>query len=768
MYRFIFVIGVLLAQQDRVQSADWPAWRGQNRNAVSPEVGLSKTWSKPPKLSWRAEGLGKGYSSVVVSAGLIVTTGSVGKEVFCSAINSATGKLVWRTKVGETARNVMSTPTLHAGLVYVVDPDGELICLETKTGAVQWERNLVKEFGGRLMSGRGFGESPLIDGDRLICTPGGPDAMVVALNSRTGKTIWQSKIPDIGTKGRDGAAFASISISKAAGVKQYVTLCGRGLIGIEAETGNFLWGYNDISNQTANIPTPIVQGDYVFSANGYHAGSVLLKIERSSETALAAKEVYRLKGNRFQNHHGGFVLIDGHIYGGHGSNNGLPTCLELKTGKIKWKRRGPGSGSASVVAADGHLVFKYQDGVIALIEATPESFNLKGVFELPNTGADGWSHPVISNGKLLLREKDNLWAYDIRESVSSPVNNQPDSLNQELANLAKQGISVKQFSYDDVANQIDNLLRFAVEKTTAKITVVRLTNSHLAADGTIQSESIKLLSQLKSPFVLSLAGTNVKEAGLAQVATLPNVRGLSVELCPTLDDESFKSLALSKGIRVLIATSTNISDAALKDIARLPNLVALDLEVCDSITNDSCTVLGSMKKLRALNLKKTAFEKKRVAATGLQALSKLSDLEVLNLTGNAITNDGLKILAQFGKLRSLSLNLLAINDSGIAHLEPLSELQKIDLLYSEGFAGPKLTDAAIKSLAKNVKLQSLNIVGANVTDASLDFLVKLKNLKSLDVVNTRLSQQAIDRLSKAIPDCKINSTSVAKPNGTPK
>ena len=140
--------------------------------------------------------------------------------------------------------------------------------------------------------------------------------------------------------------------------------------------GRFLWGYNDIANDTANIPTPVVIGDLVFSANGYNAGSVLLRIEPTSNgTGIVAREVYRLRGSHFQNHHGGFVLIDGHIYGGHGSNNGLPTCLELETGEIAWKRRGPGTGSASVIAAEGHLYFRYQDGVIAMIEATPAEFD---------------------------------------------------------------------------------------------------------------------------------------------------------------------------------------------------------------------------------------------------------------------------------------------------------------------------------------------------------------------------------------------------------
>jgi outer membrane protein assembly factor BamB len=743
-------------------AADWPNWRGHNRNAVSPETGLAKSWQQPPKVEWHATGLGQGYSSVVIANGLLVTTGSFAKDMFCIALDANTGVERWRTKVGETSRNVMSTPTLHAGLVYVVDPDGELICLEAKSGHIRWERNLLKEFGGRLMSGRGYGESPLIDGDRLICTPGGPDAMVVALDRTSGKTIWQSKIPHIGTKGRDGAAFASISISRAAGVKQYVTLCGRGLIGLEAESGKFLWGYNDISNQTANIPTPIVSGDYVFSANGYHAGSVLLKIAKTSE-GIAAHEVYRLKGNRFQNHHGGFVLIDGHIYGGHGSNNGLPTCLDLETGKIKWKRRGPGSGSASVVAGDGQLVFKYQDGVVALIQATPDEFNLNGTFKVPNTGADGWSHPVISDGKLFIREKDDLWVYNIRSSNRSTPTQPSPNMTADLAALAKLGLSVKKLSAAELSADESNLLRFAQPEPSDSITGIGLSRSDLTSTGAIQPQILKALQEYRSSFVLSLAGLTIAEPTFAQAAQLKNMTGLSVELCQNLNANCFKSLAQSESLRVLIATSTSVSNPELKEIAHIPNLLALDLEVCDNVANESCSILSTMKNLRALNLKKTAFEKNRVSDAGLALLTQLKELEVLNLTGNAVTNEGLKSVATFSQLRCLSLNLVAINDSGLKHLQPLTELRQIDLLYSEGFAGTNVSDAGIATLAKFSKLNSLNLVGAKITDAAVSSLSKLKRLKKLAIVNTGLTMTAIQQLRQAIPGCEINSTPTLNP-----
>ena len=370
---------------------------------------------------------------------------------------------------------------------FALDPDGELTCLKRSDGTIIWQRSFVDDFGGRLMSGRGCGESPLIDGDRVICTPGGQDAMIVALERRTGEVVWKSSPPEMGEKGKDGAAFSSIVVSEAAGIRQYIQLTGRGLVGVDSHTGRFLWGYNDIANPTANIPTPIVSGDLVFSANGYNAGSVLLRIELTNGgTGVASKEVYRLPGNRFQNHHGGFIQIGNHVYGGHGSNNGLPTCLELQTGNIVWKRRGPGTGSAAVVAADGHVYFRYQDGVVALIEATPAEYRLKGTFEIPGAGGDSWSHPVIAHGKLFLREDNELWAYSLRniDHLDRP-RGVSAALLPELAALSRRGAAVQQLSAKELAEKHDYFDRIALTPSERPrlFSHVTVTDRHLTKDG---------------------------------------------------------------------------------------------------------------------------------------------------------------------------------------------------------------------------------------------------------------------------------------------
>lgn len=752
-------IVIVIAVTASTGAEDWPFWRGSNRNAVSTETGLIDSWpDEGPDLEWRASGIGKGYSSVVVSNGLCFTTGRFDSDVHCFAIEMESGQQRWATKIGATSRNVMATPTVHGDLVYAVDPDGELVCLKVADGEIIWQKSFVEDFGGRLMSGRGYGESPLVDGDRLICTPGGVDAMIVALDRRSGEVIWKSTIPDIGSKGRDGAAFSSIVISNAAEVRQYIQLAGRGLIGIEAGSGRFLWGYNDISNQTANIPTPVVRGDFVFSANGYHAGGVLLKIERDedSETGVTAHEVYRLKGNRFQNHHGGFVLVGDHIFGGHGSNNGLPTCLDFKTGKIAWKQRGPGTGSASVVAADGHLYFHYQDGLVALIEANADSYRLKGTFNLPSAGGDSWSHPVITDGKLLLREQGDLSAYQLRSDQPRVQPSAPAMVSSEFGGLVRLGAAVDLVAPKPRKDQ-NQIRDFAIVDGQTPLTVVALSDRHIDEEGQLNEAVVQELRQLESEFMLDVAGSRIGVMGIRQAAALKPLVGLSLGVCRNVNDVAFEPLNGATGLRVLIATGTSIGPAGLAHIADLPNLVALDLEVCDNVSDDSCNVLARAYGLRALNLKKTAFEKERISAAGLRKLAALKNLEVLNLYADAINDASLNELRPFGNLRDLDLSLTSVSDAGLKKLTALKNLTSLTLLYSEGFAGPKITNAGLKPLAEMTQLTRLNLVGAKIDDAGIDDLKLLRNLTRLTLVGSKISETGLAQLRGALPECKIIS-----------
>jgi outer membrane protein assembly factor BamB len=407
------------------EAEDWGQWRGPERTARSSETGILKSWPETGlALSWKTSGLGAGYATVAVADGRLYTLGDVGEKQFVVALSTDGGKELWRTQIGNQWEcqygfsGARSTPTVDGDRLYALSTDGGLFALSTKDGKVIWQRDLPKDFGGQLMNDLwAWSESPLVDGDRLIVTPGGDDAALVALDKNTGKEIWRSKVPSLGEQGADGAAFSSIVISNADGVKQYVQLLGRGVVGVAAEDGQYLWGYNKVANKVANIPTPVVSGDYVFASTSYDTGSALLKIAKKGD-AWSAEEVYFLEPGEMQNHHGGFVLHEGHLYSGNGHNKGFPLCIELETGEVKWGPvRNEGKGSAAVAFVDGHLVYRYQSGHVVLIEATPEKYVQKGVFELPELKKESWPHPVIAGGKLYLRENDNLFVYDLKKGA---------------------------------------------------------------------------------------------------------------------------------------------------------------------------------------------------------------------------------------------------------------------------------------------------------------------------------------------------------------
>ena len=398
----------------------WNQWRGPNRDGKSPETNLLNKWPEGgPGLVWKAAGLGSGYASVAVVNGTVYTLGTRQGGTHLIAINDADGTERWSAEVGNGGQP-NGTPTIDTttGLAYALNKRGDLVCIDTADGKRKWAVNFAKDFSGKMMSGWGYSESPLVDGDRLICSPGSNNAMLAALDKRTGKVVWQTKVPDMGKRGRDGAGYSSVVISNACGIKQYVQLTGRGLIGVAADDGRYLWHYERIANRTANFPTPIVRDDYVFGSTGYaDGGSALLKLVAQG-SGIEAQEVYYYKAKELQNHHGGMVRIGDYIYGGHGHNKGIPFAVEMKTGKILWQADDQifrKIGSAAVAYADGRLYFRYQSGDVHLIEATPDAYKLVGSFKIPDTKKPSWPHPVINAGRLYLREQDMLYVYDIKQ-----------------------------------------------------------------------------------------------------------------------------------------------------------------------------------------------------------------------------------------------------------------------------------------------------------------------------------------------------------------
>ncbi len=403
----------------------WPQWRGVNRDGISADLGLLPDWkSSPPKLLWMAEGLGKGWASLSVVGDRIYTTGDLEDGQAVIALNAADGTVVWTKTLTDgvpehSYPGGRCTPTVDGDRLYVVtsaEKTGGIACLQAKDGKVLWQKCFHDSWGGKMMSQWGFSESPLVDGDWVLCTPGGKEAMIVALNKMTGDEVWRSALPADGSLD-EGAGYSSIVISEGAGVKQYVQLAGCGVIGVRAKDGKFLWSYEAVANDTANIPTCITRGDYVFAATGYNQGSGLVKLV-AKDDGVAAEEVYFHSGRELQNKHGGMVLIDDHLYLGHGNARGYPACVEFATGKIVWggkRQKGVGRGEASVVYADGNIIFRSADGTVALFAASPDGFQLKGTMKPEYQEGKSWAHPVVTGARLYLREQNKLMCYDLRD-----------------------------------------------------------------------------------------------------------------------------------------------------------------------------------------------------------------------------------------------------------------------------------------------------------------------------------------------------------------
>jgi outer membrane protein assembly factor BamB len=391
-------------------AGDWPQWRGPKRDGVSTETGLLKTWPpKGPPLAWKATGVGAGYSSVSIADGRIFTMGDGPDSSFVHALD-LNGKHLWSARLGKPGggggyAGPRGTPTIDGDLVFAIGQFGDLVCVEAATGKEQWRKNLQKNFGGRMMSGWGYAESPLVDGDRLVCTPGGSKGTIVALDKKTGATLWQSK--DF----TDAAAYASLISSDLGGKHQYIQLTDASVAGIAAENGQVLWKARR-HGETAVVPTPILHENHVYVTSDYGVGCNLFKIT-STGSELKAEEVYANKV--MENHHGGVVLVGDYVYG-YSEGKGW-VCQRFETGKLVWGERGK-LGKGSLVYAQGHLYLRSEadQGTVALIEATPQGYKEKGRFDQPNrSGQNSWAHPVVAHGKLYLRDQDLLLCYDVRQ-----------------------------------------------------------------------------------------------------------------------------------------------------------------------------------------------------------------------------------------------------------------------------------------------------------------------------------------------------------------
>jgi len=391
------------------ESNDWPSWRGAERTGISRERDLLRDWSEAgPRLAWKTAGMGAGFSTPSVAGGRVYLMGNRdGHEVVLALSARDSGKELWATSVGPVRHEgagypgPRSTPTVDGDRVYVLGINGDLMCLEAKTGAPLWRRDLVGEFGGGVPNW-GYSESVLVDGPWVLCTPGGSQATIAAVDKSNGQTVWTAKVGD-------GAGYSSIIKATIDGVKQYVQFTAKGVIAVSAADGTFLWRYDAPANGTANVSTPVCVDNRVFAASGYGTGGGLVAITNGAGKFDAA-QVYFTK--HMKSHHGGYIVLDGHLYGS--DDPGILTCLDLATGEVKWADRSCGKGA--LVYADGMLYCRSEQGLVSLVEATPAGFHLHGRFEQPERStAPSWPHPVVADGRLYLRDQDQLLVYDVRK-----------------------------------------------------------------------------------------------------------------------------------------------------------------------------------------------------------------------------------------------------------------------------------------------------------------------------------------------------------------
>lgn len=413
---------VLLLAVARAGADDWPQWRGPNRDGVSKETGLLKEWPKDgPNLLWQVKDLGGGYGTPSVAGGRIYVMANKGLgEESVKALDAKDGGTLWSTPIGKVGNPdqqpnypaARSTPTVDGALLYALGSDGDLACLEAATGKVRWRKSLRADFGGQPGTWA-YSESPLVDGDVVVCTPGGAEATVVALNKGTGEVVWKCAVP-----GGAKAGYASIVVADAGGVRQYVAYTGGGLIGVEAKTGKFLWRYDKTTGPVGmSVLTPVVGEALVYSGNDRLGGAAVRLTADGG--AVKAEEAYR--DMKLPKMIGGAVLVGDYLYGASGQ---VLVCAEFKTGQVKWSERSVAPGA--VCYADGRLYLHGEGGDVALVEAAPEAYREHGRFTPPNPpaqranrGEKAWAYPVIAGGRLYVRDADCLWCYDVKAPTAA-------------------------------------------------------------------------------------------------------------------------------------------------------------------------------------------------------------------------------------------------------------------------------------------------------------------------------------------------------------
>lgn len=405
-------------------AADWPQWQGPDRTNVSKETGLLKSWPEGgPKLLWSFNKAGVGYSAPAIVGDRFYTMGARGESEFLIVLDVRTGKELWAKPIGPTftfkknewGDGPRSTPTVDNDKIYALGAQGELACLDADSGKILWHHNLYKDYDGWVMdkygeekTGWGYCEGPLVDGDQVVVTPGGDKGLLVAFNKQTGEEIWRSK------EAKGKAPYSSIIVAEIGGVRQYIQEMDKGLVGVAAKDGRLLWHYDKEFSDMA-INTPIFHNGQIFVTAGWNQGCYLI-----SPPSKEKGEITKIYEKKYSNEEGGVVLVGEHIYG-HFDNKGW-ACLKFSDGEEAWLEKSK-LGKGSLTYADGCLYcLSDADGVVALVVTDPvQAWQETGRFTLPEKSekrkpaARIWTHPVVSNSRLYLRDQELIFCYDVKK-----------------------------------------------------------------------------------------------------------------------------------------------------------------------------------------------------------------------------------------------------------------------------------------------------------------------------------------------------------------
>jgi outer membrane protein assembly factor BamB len=415
----LWFVSLLSALPVAAAEPDWPQFRGPKRDGNSPDKGLLKSWpADGPRLAWKSEGVGEGFSSVAVVGDKVITMGDLDDACYVFAVSREDGRRLWRAKVGKPGGGSgypgpRCTPTVDGDSVYAIGQHGDFVCVALATGKERWRVNFAKDFKGSSGTWQ-YSESPLVDGEKVMCTPGGREATMLALRKSDGKVAWRGYTPD-----GESAGYSSIMPCRAGGTRQYVTLTSVSVVSFAADSGKLLWRYGGTSKRfadnMANIPTVVLFDDpnLIFASAGYGRGGAMIEVF-SAGGRFDAKELYW--NDKLENKHGGVIRVGDYLYGDQ-DDQGKIWCAEARTGRVKWTRKdsSDGGGSAALVYADGMLYVRYQNGWVSLVPADPKAYKHVSTFRVPNGRGNCWAHPVVIGGKLYVRERDVIWCYDVAQ-----------------------------------------------------------------------------------------------------------------------------------------------------------------------------------------------------------------------------------------------------------------------------------------------------------------------------------------------------------------